>query len=134
MVKAAYFRDEERLRTFVREVGPVVDGIVAINTLPAKILDANGEQALPGEGRLSSGVCGRSIRWAGLEMSARLAALREEMGLKFSIIGVGGLSDAKDYEAYREAGADAAMMATAAMWNPRLAQEIKAHEMKEALD
>jgi hypothetical protein len=26
------------------------------------------------------------------------------------------------------------MMATAAMWNPRLAQEIKAHEMKEALD
>jgi dihydroorotate dehydrogenase len=134
MVKAAYFRDEERLRTFVREVGPMVDGIVAINTLPAKILDANGAQALPGEGRLSSGVCGRSIKWAGLEMSARLARLREEMGLKFSIIGVGGLSDAKDYGTYREAGADAAMMATAAMWNPRLAQEIKAYEMKEALD
>ena len=134
MVKAAYFRDEERLRTFVREVGRLVDGIVAINTLPAKILDANGAQALPGEGRLSSGVCGRSVRWAGLEMSGRLARLREEMGLKFSIIGVGGLSDAKDYRAYREAGADAAMMATAAMWNPRLAQEIKAQEMKEALD
>ena len=125
MVKAAYFRDEERLRAFVREVGPVVDGIVAINTLPAKILDANGVQALPGEGRLSSGVCGRSIRWAGLEMSKRLAELREGMGLKFSIIGVGGLSDANDYRAYREAGADGAMMATAAMWNPRLAQEIK---------
>jgi len=125
MVKAAYFRDEERLRKFVREVGPIVDGIVAINTLPAKILDANGQQALPGEGRLSSGVCGQSIKWAGLEMSGRLAKLREEMGLEFSIIGVGGLSDAKDYQAYREAGADAAMMATAAMWNPRLAQEIK---------
>jgi dihydroorotate dehydrogenase (NAD+) catalytic subunit len=133
MVKAAYFRDEERLRTFVREVGPVVDGIVAINTLPAKILDANGGQALPGEGRLSSGVCGRSIRWAGLEMSGRLARMREEMGLNFSIIGVGGLSDANDYHAYRKAGADAAMMATAAMWNPRLAQEIKAQETKEAM-
>jgi len=125
MVKAAYFRDEERLRMFVREVGPVVDGIVAINTLPAKILDEQGGQALPGEGRLSSGVCGRSIRWAGLEMSKRLAGLRAEMGLSFSIIGVGGLSGANDYRAYREAGADAAMMATAAMWNPRLAQEIK---------
>jgi dihydroorotate dehydrogenase len=134
MVKAAYFRDEERLRAFVREVGPKVDGIVAINTLPAKILDANGAQALPGEGRLSSGVCGSSIKWAGLEMSKRLAGLREEMGLSFSIIGVGGLSDAKDYRAYREAGADAAMMATAAMWNPRLAQEIKSQEMQEALD
>jgi dihydroorotate dehydrogenase len=125
MVKAAYFRDAERLRAFVREVGPLVDGIVAINTLPAKVLDINGGQALPGEGRLSSGVCGSSIRWAGLEMSRRLATLREEMGLQFSIIGVGGLSDAKDYRAYQQAGADAAMMATAAMWNPRLAQEIK---------
>lgn len=129
MVKAAYFRDDEKLRTFVREIGPLVDGVVAINTLPAKILDDKGQQALPGEGRLSSGVCGRSIRWAGLEMSRRLANVREELGLKFSIIGVGGLSDANDYRAYREAGADAAMTATAAMWNPRLAQEIK-----EALD
>ncbi|HTV08067.1 MAG TPA: hypothetical protein VMD97_03370 [Candidatus Aquilonibacter sp.] len=134
MVKAAYFRDEDKLRAFVREVGPLVDGIVAINTLPAKIVDADGTQALPGEGRLSSGVCGRSIKWAGLEMAGRLARLREEMGLRFSIIGVGGLSDADDYRAYREAGADAAMMATAAMWNPRLAQDIKAKEMKEALD
>jgi dihydroorotate dehydrogenase len=67
-------------------------------------------------------------------MSRRLAKLREEMGLKFSIIGVGGLSDANDYRAYRDAGADAGMMATAAMWNPRLAQEIKSYEMQEALD
>ena len=134
MVKAAYYRDEEKLRAFVRDVGSRVDGVVAINTLPAKILDAAGAQALPGEGRLSSGVCGRSIKWAGLEMAQRLARLRAEMGLTFSIIGVGGLSNAGDYEAYREAGADAAMMATAAMWNPRLAEEIKAQEMKEALD
>jgi dihydroorotate dehydrogenase len=125
MVKAAYFRDEEKLRKFVREVGALVDGIVAINTLAAKVLDASGGQALPGEGRLSSGVCGRSIRWAGLEMTGRLAKLRGEEGLQFSIIGVGGLTDAADYKAYRGAGADAAMTATGAMWNPRLAQEIK---------
>jgi dihydroorotate dehydrogenase (NAD+) catalytic subunit len=125
LIKVAYFRDEERLRMFVREIGPLVDGMESINTLPAKIVDAQGEQALPGEGRLWSGVCGRSIRWAGLEMVGRLAKLREEMGLKFAIVGVGGLSDAADYAAYRAAGADAAMTATAAMWNPRLAQQIK---------
>jgi dihydroorotate dehydrogenase len=134
LVKAAYFREEERLRRFVREIGPLVDGIVAINTLPAKIVDRAGAQALPGEGRMMSGVCGRSIRWAGLEMSTRLARLREEFGLEFAIVGVGGLSDAADYRAYREAGADAAMAATAAMWKPLLAQEIKAHEMQEATD
>jgi dihydroorotate dehydrogenase (NAD+) catalytic subunit len=125
LIKVAYFRDEEKLRTLVRELGPLVDGMETINTLPAKIVDAKGEQALPGEGRLWSGVCGESIRWAGLEMVRRLVKLREEMGLKFAIAGVGGLSDAADYAAYREAGADAAMSATAAMWNPRLAQQIK---------
>lgn len=125
VIKIAYFRSDEQLRRLVSNVGPLVDGIAAINTLPAEILDPDGRQALPGEGRLRSGVCGRSIRWAGLEMTHRLAALREEMGLRFAIIGVGGLSNAEDFRAYREAGADAAMTATAAMWNPRLAQEIK---------
>jgi dihydroorotate dehydrogenase len=125
VIKIAYFREEERLRALLRGVGSLVDGIAAINTLPAEIVDEQGAQALPGEGRLRSGVCGRSIRWAGLAMASHLAKLRAEMGLQFSIIGVGGLSDAEDYCAYRKAGADAAMTATAAMWNPRLAQEIK---------
>jgi dihydroorotate dehydrogenase len=125
MIKIAYFREEERLRSLLREVGPLVDGIAAINTLPAEIVNERGEQALPGEGRLRSGVCGRSIRWAGLEMTERLASLRAEMGLSFAIVGVGGLSDAADFRTYRERGADAAMTATAAMWNPRLALEMK---------
>ncbi|HVG26557.1 MAG TPA: hypothetical protein VM865_03040, partial [Acidobacteriaceae bacterium] len=117
--------DAERLQALVREIGPLVDGIACINTLPAQIVDASGAQALPGEGRLSSGVCGRAIRWAGLEMVGRLKKLREEMGLRFAIVGVGGLSDVADFRAYRQTGADAAMTATAAMWNPRLAQQMK---------
>jgi dihydroorotate dehydrogenase len=131
VVKIAYFRDDDRLRSLLREIGSLVDGIAAINTLPAEIIHENGTHALPGEGRLRSGVCGRSIRWAGLEMTRRIARLREELGLSFSIIGVGGLSDTADFQAYREAGADAAMSATAAMWNPRLAQQIKTTLLKE---
>ncbi|HEX4155403.1 MAG TPA: hypothetical protein VHY48_07305 [Acidobacteriaceae bacterium] len=125
VIKIAYFREEDQLRRLLQEVGALVDGIAAINTLPAQIVDENGAPALPGEGRLRSGVCGRSIRWAGLEMAQRLARMRGELRLRFAIIGVGGLSNQEDYRAYRERGADAAMTATAAMWNPRLAIEIK---------
>lgn len=125
VIKIAYFREEDRLRNLLQNVGALVDGIAAINTLPAQIVDESGAQALPGDGRLRSGVCGRSIRWAGLEMAQRLAKMRAELDLGFTIIGVGGLSDAADYTMYRERGADAAMTATAAMWNPRLAIEIK---------
>ena len=34
--------------------------------------------------------------------------------------------NAADFTEYREAGADAVMSATGAMWNPYLAQDIKA--------
>jgi dihydroorotate dehydrogenase (NAD+) catalytic subunit len=131
VTKIAYFGDDERLTQFLREVGSVVDGIAAINTVSAVVVDEHGKQALPGEGRLSSGVCGSSIQWAGVAMVQRLAKLRESLGLTFEIIGVGGAGDAAAFDRYRKAGADVVMSATAAMWNPRLAQQIKeqAHEL-----
>jgi len=133
-IKMAYFRpdeDDRRLREFLREVGGAVEGIAAINTVSAEIVDEHGAQALPGEGRLRSGVCGEAIRWAGLEMAGRLRRLREQLGQSFAIVGVGGVGRAADFDAYRRAGADAVMSATAAMWNPRLALEVKeqAHEL-----
>jgi dihydroorotate dehydrogenase (NAD+) catalytic subunit len=131
VIKVAYFRDDASVEKLVRAVSGAVSGISAINTISAEIVDEHGQQALPGEGRLRSGVCGRSIKWAGLEMTKRLNRVRELVGTEFSIIGVGGVSDAADYEEYRRAGADAVMAATAMMWNPLLAQQIKreAHEL-----
>ena len=67
-------------------------------------------------------------------MEERLVRLRDEMGLGFAVVGVGGVSSAADYKAYRAAGADAVMSATGAMWNPRLAQQIKAQVRAEALE
>jgi dihydroorotate dehydrogenase len=47
--------------------------------------------------------------------------------LRYEIVGVGGVGDAAAFDSYRRAGADVVMSATGAMWNPRLAQEIKEH-------
>jgi len=91
----------------------------------SNVVDKEGKQALPGEGRLRSGVCGAAIQWAGLGMTHRIAKLREELDRKFMIIGVGGVTVASDYQKYTEAGADVVMSATGAMWNPNLAIEIK---------
>ncbi len=134
IAKIAYFAEDEPLRKLLAGIGPVVDGLAAINTIPAEIVDAQGEQALPGEGRLRSGVCGNGIRWAGLGMVERLVRLRGEIGLGFAVVGVGGVSSAADYRAYRAAGADAVMSATGAMWNPGLAEEIKSQVRAELLE
>ncbi|HEY3991240.1 MAG TPA: tRNA-dihydrouridine synthase [Ktedonobacteraceae bacterium] len=125
-IKIGYFKDQEQLANLIKEVGSLVQGISAINTIPAKIVDERGQPALPGAGRERSGVCGQPIKWAGLTMVQRLAALRQQLELSFTIIGVGGVTTANDYHEYTNAGADVVMSATGAMWHPELAQEIKA--------
>ncbi|MBY0376765.1 hypothetical protein K2P96_02210 [Patescibacteria group bacterium] len=125
IIKGAYFTDDTAFSNFVKQIGSIVDGISVINTIAAEIVDENGAQALPGEGRLKSGVCGHAIKWAGLDMVGKLKKLRAEFGYKFKIIGVGGVTTPEDFEEYRNVGADYVMSATGAMWNPYLAKEIK---------
>lgn len=124
IIKIAYFPDKKHFKKFVKAVGPIVDAVAAINTIPTKIFNDKGEPALTA-GRLTSGTCGEPIRWAGLEMTKRLKQLREELNLKYKIIGVGGVVKPKDYFTYIKSGADAVMSGTGSMWNPYLAQEIK---------
>ena len=123
-VKMSYM-SEDYLREFVKALGGTVEAFSAINTIAAEVVDEKGEQALPGPGRLRSGVCGSAIKWAGLDMTKRLKALRDELKMDYVIIGVGGVTVPEDYLDYKNAGADIIMSATGAMWNPHLAKEIK---------
>lgn len=126
IIKISYFRDIEHLRLLIKKVGRIADGVSSINTLAAKIVDLKGRQALPGEGRIKSGVCGQSIKWAGLEMTRKLWKIRKKEKMEFEIIGVGGVMSTSDFKDYLNAGADCVQSATGAMWNPYLAQEIRA--------
>jgi dihydroorotate dehydrogenase len=143
IVKVAYFKDEGNinfpspsdenlLKRFVKEIGGVVEGISAINTISAEIVNEKGEQALPGEGRLRSGVCGHSVKWAGLDMVKRLKNLREELGYNYTIIGVGGVMNSDDFFEYLDSGADIVMSATGSMVNPYLGIEVSL-ELKRRL-
>lgn len=127
IVKLAYIPGDEALERMVRATAArgSVQAFSTINTISARLVDAEGRQALPGAGRDRSGVCGAAIKPSGLDMVRRLAAIRERLGLDFSIIGVGGVTEPRDYAEYRAAGADAVMSATGAMWNPTLARRIK---------
>lgn len=124
ILKLAYFSSDQELRQLIELAGKVVDGFATINTIPAMIVDAQGNQALPGEGRAVSGVCGAGIKWAGLDMVERLIKLRSQLNLDYAVLGMGGVSNMIDYQAYLELGPDAVMSATGVMWQPNLAQEI----------
>lgn len=127
ILKFGYFtpKQQKLLEKIIAGTSPLIDAISIINTIPAIIYKNDGTQALPGEGRLRSGLCGAGIKWAGIDMVKRLSKLKGRKNYSFEIIGVGGVMTPKDYEDYNKAGADVVMSVTGSMWNPYLAQEIK---------
>jgi dihydroorotate dehydrogenase len=127
IAKIGYFAPDQQdlLDQVISGIAPYIGALAAINTLPAPVVDKSGNQALPGPNRLSSGICGSAIRWAGLEMVRRLSELRQRRGFEYEIIGVGGVITPKDYDQYIKAGADIVQSATGAMWNADLANQIK---------
>ena len=125
ILKVGYYKNDEDMVRLAEIADKYADDVAGINTLQAEVRNAHGEQALPGPNRLRSGICGHCIKWAGLDFVRRMKKIRDEKGFKFSITGVGGVTTAEDYKEFRAAGADVVMSATGAMWNPKLAQEIK---------
>ena len=129
LVKIGYFpKDAQKeLETLLDAIHRFANGVVAINTIQAKVVDKSGSQVLPGSSvRIMSGICGVSIRWAGLEMAERIVAYRKKKGWKdFTVVGVGGVVSTDDYFEYMKRGVDAVQSATGAMWNPNLANEIQ---------
>jgi dihydroorotate dehydrogenase len=104
------------------------NALAAINTIPANVRTSEGVQALPGNGRLSSGICGAAIKPAGRAMVKRLLETRRALGISSSdlaIVGVGGVMTAPNALEYLELGVDGVQSGTGAMWNPYLAQEFK---------
>lgn len=127
LVKIAYFPPEEPLEHLLESIHRFADGVVAINAIHAKVVDHDGKQLLPGDAsRLYSGTCGRTVRWAGLEMAERIVSYKNRKGWReFMVVGVGGVTSPEDYELYKATGVDVVESVTGANWRPELANEVR---------
>ncbi|MFH1056910.1 MAG: hypothetical protein V1717_03905 [Candidatus Micrarchaeota archaeon] len=125
LAKLGYYAGRENMHEVLEGITEFVDGVCAINTIPLEIVDENGSQAMPGAGRLRSGVCGFAIKNLALKTVGGLVEERESLGRDFAIVGVGGITEAKDALEFLDAGADAVQIATGAMWDQMLALKIK---------
>ena len=124
VLKVGYYAKDSDLIKLTEIASKYAQAIAAINTLQAEVVNKDGTQALPGPNRLKSGICGASIKWAGISMVERLNKIRKEKAYTFEIIGIGGVMNPQDFQQYRDKGADVVQSATGAMWNPYLAEEI----------
>ncbi len=122
ILKVGYYPSYDNLTKVIKEIGGHFEAISAINTIPKKVYKDDGSWALPG--RETSGICGAAIKEYGLETVRRLKKAKDQLDLKYEIIGVGGVMRPQDVLDYLEAGANHVHSATAVMWNPYLAYEL----------
>jgi dihydroorotate dehydrogenase len=128
------FASVENYKSFIEKTGPFIDGIVAINTIPLKIVDKNGKQALPGG--VTSGTCGSIIIEKSVEAVKNLVEARKSFGKKYKhlkIVGCGGVTNAQNFMKHIEAGAEFVMCATAALFNPELPKQVAEYLKKNKI-
>lgn len=102
-----------------------VAAVSGINSISLPVVDSKGLPAL-GSNRLTSGICGSSIRNEALNFVklAKEIIDREKLGL--TLIGVGGVVLPEHFEHFFSAGADCVQSATGMMWDPYLALRYEA--------
>ncbi len=121
LIKMGYISDPSRLTQVILANAPHIEGVASVNTLPFEVVAPDGSPALPGEGRLRSGVCGAAIKNCAMSQASRLIKIRQMGGYDFVVVGVGGAMSPQDIRDYFSLGVDAVMSATGAMWDPLLA-------------
>ncbi|MFY9268363.1 MAG: hypothetical protein WAO55_01300 [Candidatus Manganitrophaceae bacterium] len=121
IIKIGYISDPSRLAKVISANAPHIDAVSGINTLSFEVVAPDGTPALPGRGRLRSGVCGAAIRQCAMAQAARIVNLKRKEKYDFETIGVGGVMTTGHIQAFLDLGIDAVMTATGAMWDPFLA-------------
>jgi len=95
------------------------DGISVVNTLPGLLIDVDTRKPVLGFG--TGGVSGPGLLPVGV-----LATYKVAKAVTLPVIGVGGISGAKDVVQYVLAGASLVAIGTAAMQHPRLPEKLVA--------
>lgn len=129
LIKISYM-DEDALAALVNVCKEHINGIVAINAVQVHTQRSNGKPFFAGRPNDDdlAGLSGVGIRDLGLTVTRALSRLRGDDGPApedWVIVGIGGVNCPADFQAYREAGADAVQSCTGAWLNNRLALQIK---------
>lgn len=123
VLKIGHTTDRTHIDHLVKCVAPYVDGLAMTNSIAARVRHPNGDLLFDGQSR---GICGDAIRTASCAQVAEFADSISKHSASLHIVGVGGISNAKHAHEYLQAGAQTVGIATAAMQNPHIAQQIKA--------
>ncbi|HBQ51034.1 TPA: hypothetical protein DD690_03565 [Candidatus Daviesbacteria bacterium] len=121
--KFGVFQSKQQMKKVFMAAGDNLDYVSGINAIAMTVLGKKGEEILPG--RRTSGVCGKADQTIALEHIKWASEIRKEEGLKYEILGGGGIVEVADVDRYLSTGADMVQVAAAALANPLLAYKYR---------
>jgi dihydroorotate dehydrogenase (NAD+) catalytic subunit len=126
VAKLGASRSPRALHDLATALARWVDGFVLVNGLQRRVVKPDGTPALPGAGRELAGVVGSAI-WDSCRVQVEeLCAWRKAGAWNKTILAVGGITTVERARESLAAGANAALVGTAALVDPLLAARFRA--------
>jgi len=123
IVKVGLFVNLEAMRTFLIAIACAgARGVVGINTIPARVLNDDGQPYF-GSLREISGISGAPIFDRVCAWVRDAAQINAQEKLNLTIFGAGGITQPEQFDVFLNHGADVALTATGALWDPYLADK-----------
>lgn len=123
VVKVGLFVNLKQMRNFLIGIGRAgARGIVGINTVPWRVLNDDGKPYF-GALREISGISGAPIFDSACAWVQDVAQLNAQEKLNMTIFGIGGITQPEQFDVFLSHGADVALTATGALWDPYLADK-----------
>ena len=121
IAKLGATRSPRALHELASRLAPRLDGFILVSGLRRRVVKPDGTPAFPGEGRSLAGVMGGGVYPQCQIQVEEMLAWRRAGAWNRAILAVGGLGSVKRLQDALASGADAAMVATAAMVDPLIA-------------
>src|SRR5262249_31112098 len=124
IAKLGAMRGPRALHELASRLAPRLDGFILVEGLHRNVVKPDGTPAFSGEGRAASTIVGAGVYTPCQVQVDELLAWRKAGAWNRAILAVGGLTTVERVRHALAAGADAAMVATAALTDPLIAAHV----------
>jgi dihydroorotate dehydrogenase (NAD+) catalytic subunit len=131
IAKLGATRSPRALHELASRLAPRLDGFILVNGLHRPVVKRDGTPAFPGESRTAALVAGAGIYAQCQVQIEELLAWRKAGAWSRAILAVGGLTTVERVRDTLASGADAAMVATAALVDPLIATRLLTRKGKK---
>lgn len=132
IAKLGPFRTPRQLHETATKLAPWASGFTLVHGVERRVVDDAGVAAFEGAGRERAIVVGADVFPVASRQIAEMLAWRKAGAWDRAILAVGGISTVERAQAILQEGADAVLVATAALYDPRFASRFRAARVSAA--